>query len=79
MGAVILTFIAYVLIDWVSGSFFKAVPVGPTPVPMFMKVAIIFFEAASIPVALGLIYWFAVRPLIKERRLPLDGMLVLAF
>ena len=79
MGAVILTFMAYVLIDWVSGPFFKTVPVGPTPVPMFMKVAIIFFEAASIPVALGLIYWFAVRPLIKERRLPLDGMLVLAF
>ena len=46
---------AYVLIDWVSGPFFKTVPVGPTPVPMFMKVAIIFFEAASIPVALGLI------------------------
>jgi hypothetical protein len=79
LGALILAFIAYVLIDWVSGPFFETVPVGPSPVPTFMKVAIIFFEAASIPVALGLIYWFAVRPLVKERRLPLDGMLVLAF
>lgn len=79
LGALILAFIAYVLIDWVSGPFFETVPVGPSAVPTFMKVAIVFFEAASIPVALGLIYWFAVRPLIKERRLPLDGMLVLAF
>ena len=79
LGAVILAVIAYVLIDWVGGPFFKAVPVGPTPVPMFMKVVIVVFEAVSIPVAVGLIYWFAVRPLIRERRLPLDGMLVLAF
>jgi Spirocyclase AveC-like len=79
LGALILTFIAYVLIDWVSGPFFERVPTGPNDPPTFMKVAIIGFQALSIPVALGLIYWFAVRPLIRERRLPLDGMLVLAF
>jgi Spirocyclase AveC-like len=79
LGALILAFIAYVLIDWVSGPFFETVPVGPSPVPTYMKVAIVFFQSVSIPAALGLIYWFAVRPLIRERRLPLDGMLVLAF
>jgi Spirocyclase AveC-like len=79
LGALILAFIAYVLIHWVSGPFFERVPTGPNDPPTYMKVAIIFFQAVSIPVALGLIYWFAVRPLIKERRLPLDGMLVLAF
>jgi hypothetical protein len=79
LGVLILAFIAYVLIGWVSGPFFQPVPTGPTDVPTYMKVAIIFFQAVSIPVALGLIYWFAIRPLIKERRLPLDGMLVLAF
>ena len=79
LGALILAFIAYVLIDWVSGPFFQQVPTGPTDPPTYMKVAIIFFQAVSMPVALGLIYWFAIRPLIKQRRLPLDGMLVLAF
>src|SRR5262249_59620909 len=79
LGALILAFIAYGLTDWVSGPFFETVPVGPSPVPTYMKVAIVFFQAVSIPAALGLIYWFAVRPLIRERRLPLDGMLVLAF
>jgi hypothetical protein len=79
LGALILAFIAYVLIHWVTGPYFERVPTGPTDPPTYMKVAIVIFQAVSIPVAIGLIYWFAVRPLIRERRLPLDGMLVLAF
>jgi hypothetical protein len=79
LGALILAFIAYVLVDWVTGPFLRHVPTGPSDPPTYMKVAIISFEVLSIPVALGLIYWFAVRPLVRQRRMPLDGMLVLAF
>jgi len=79
LGAVILAFIAYVLIKWVTGPFFQRVPTGPTEPPTFMKVAMVFFQAVSIPIGIGLIGWFVVRPIIRQRRLTLDGMLVLAF
>jgi hypothetical protein len=79
LGALILAFISYVLVAWATGPFFQRVPTGPNDPPTYMKVAIVFFEAVSIPIGVGLIYWFAIRPLIRLRRLPLDGMLVLAF
>src|SRR5262245_28877347 len=79
LGAVILAFIAYVLIDWATGPFFERVPTGPMDPPTFMKVAMVFFQAVSIPVGVGLICWFVVRPIVRQRRLTLDGMLVLAF
>jgi Spirocyclase AveC-like len=79
LGAVILAFIAYVLISWVTGPFFERVPTGPMDPPTFMKVAMVFFQAVSIPVGIGLIGWFVVRPIIRQRRLTLDGMLVIAF
>ncbi|BDE15513.1 MULTISPECIES: spirocyclase AveC family protein [Mycobacterium] len=79
LGALIVAFIAYVLIDWVTGPFFQRVPTGPNDPPTYMKVAMVFFQAVSIPVGLILIGWFVVRPIVRQRRLTLDGMLVLAF
>lgn len=79
LGAMILAFIAYVLIKWVTGPFFKRVPTGPMDPPTYMKVAMVVFQAVSIPVGIGLIGWFVLRPIIRQRRLTLDGMLVLAF
>lgn len=79
VGGFTFAFIAFVLVRWVTGPYFERVPTGPTPVPTYMKVAITFFQVASIPVGLALLWWFAVRPIIRERRLPLDGMLVIAF
>lgn len=79
LGTVIVAFIAYVLFHWASGPFFERVPTGPMDPPAYMKVAMVVFQAVSIPIGLGLIYWFAVRPIIRDRRLSLDGMLVIAF
>lgn len=79
LGAVIFAFIAYVLIDWVSSPFFERVPTGAVDPPTYMKVAIIFFSVVSIPIALIVIYWFVVRPIIREHKLTLDGMFVIAF
>jgi hypothetical protein len=59
LGTVILAFIAYVLIKWATGPFFERVPTGPTDPPTFMKVAMVFFQAVSIPIGIGLIGWFA--------------------
>jgi len=39
VGAVVLAFEAYVLLRWVSGPNFTAVPPGPTPVPTGIKIA----------------------------------------
>src|ERR1700747_947336 len=79
LGTVILAFIAYVLIKWATGPFFERVPTGPTDPPTFMKVAMVFFQAVSIPIGIGLIGWFVGPPLIRQRGLTLDGMLVIAF
>ena len=66
-GALILAFSAYVMISWVTGPYFERVPTGPSDPPTYMKVAGIVFQAISWPIALGLIYWFAVRPWRRER------------
>lgn len=79
LGGLVLAFIAFVLIRWVTGPYFQAVPTGPTPVPTYMKVSIVAFQVVSTPAALVLLWWFAIRPAIRERRIPLDGMLVIAF
>ena len=79
LGVLILAFIAYVLIAWVSGPFFETVPVGPSPVPTFMKVAIMFFQVTSIPGALACIYFFVIKPFRRDGKLSVDGAFVIAF
>jgi hypothetical protein len=79
LGALIVAFILYVLSDWIAGPYFKRVPAGPSDVPAHMEIAGFLFQVLSWPVALGMIYWFAVRPWRGERTLTLDGMLVIAF
>ena len=77
-GAAILGFQAYVMIDWVTGPYFKRVPAGPTPVPGWMHAELIAWQALSIPAALALIYLFFVRPWVKERRVGVDGLIAVA-
>ena len=43
-----------------------------------MKVILISWQAIGVPVALGLIYWFLVRPWRRERRITFDGLLCLS-
>jgi hypothetical protein len=79
LGALIVAFIAFVLIRWVTGPFFEQVDPGPSQLPGYMKVSLITFQALCIPAALFCIYWFVVRPWRRERRIGVDGVLVLAF
>ena len=60
-GALMVAFIAFVLIRWVTGPFFEEVPSGPSDPPTYMKAALIAFQALCIPAALFCIYWFVVR------------------
>ena len=78
VGAVYLLFMVAVLTNWVLGPLFKTVPVGPTPVPTFMKVAIVFFEVLTIPAILGCFYFLVVKPWRRDGKLSVDGALTIA-
>lgn len=78
-GALVLAFIAYVLISWVTGPYFERVPQGPSEPGTAMKIGLEFFQWASIPAALGFIWWFFVRPLRRDGHVGVDGLLVIAF
>src|ERR1700752_3984948 len=79
VGAVYLVFMVAVLTRWVISPLFKTVPVGPTPVPTFMKVAIVFFEVISIPAILACFYFLVGRPWRRDGKLSVDGALTIAF
>ncbi|MGO9152882.1 spirocyclase AveC family protein [Mycobacterium sp.] len=77
-GAAILAFQLYVWIRWITGPYFKRVPAGPSDPPTLMKVILLTWTAV---IALGLpvgLYYFIVRPWRRERRITLDGMLLVA-
>lgn len=79
IGLLIVVFEAWVILRWVTGPFFETVPVGPSEVPTHMKVAMMFWQVISIPAALGMLYWFVVRPWRRDRHVGVDGMLCIAF
>src|SRR5271155_3417694 len=78
-GGFVLAFIAYVLLRWVTGPFFKTVPSGPSDPPGWMKANLIFWQVVSPLAAVALIYWFVVRPWLRERQLGTDGVMIIAF
>ncbi|WP_024799352.1 spirocyclase AveC family protein [Nocardia sp. BMG51109] len=78
IGGLILAFQVYVWIRWVTGPYFERVPTGPSDPPTLMKAILITWTAVIIvglPVG---IWWFIVRPWRRERRITLDGMLLVA-
>jgi Spirocyclase AveC-like len=78
-GALYVVIEVVVLTRWVTGPLFKTVPVGPTPVPTFMKIAIMFFQVTCLPAALLCLYFLAVRPWRRDGKLSVDGALTIAF
>ena len=78
VGGAILVLQLYVWIRWITGPYFERVPAGPSDPPMFMKVPLM---ANAIVLWVGLpfaLWWFIVRPWLRERRITLDGMLLVA-
>ncbi len=78
VGGALLVLQLYVWIRWITGPYFERVPAGPTDPPMYMKIplmanAIVLWIA--LPFAL---WWFIVRPWLRERRITLDGMLLVS-
>lgn len=78
IGGALLLLQIYVWARWITGPFFTRVPTGVSDPPMYMKVPLIANAAilwAALPVAL---WWFFIRPWRRERRISLDGLLVLS-
>jgi len=79
LGGVMVVFITVVLIRWITGPYFKSVPQGPTKLPTWMHVELLGWEVMTIPVALAIFGWFVIRPLRRDGRLSIDGVLVCGF
>ncbi|KAA0111780.1 spirocyclase AveC family protein [Mycolicibacterium sp. P1-5] len=78
VGGVLLVLQLYVWIRWVTGPYFVRVPAGPSDPPVYMK---IFLTANGALMCVGLpaaIWWFLIRPWIRERRIALDGLLLIS-
>ncbi len=79
IGAVYLVFMVVVLTRWVTGPLFQTVPAGPSPVPTYMKVAVMFFQIGSIPAVLALVWFLVIKPWRRKGKLSVDGAMVIAF
>lgn len=79
LGVFFIAVQAAILIAWVTGPWFHHVSPGPTPVPTYMKVAMVAFQVILPAGGLGAIYLFVIRPWRRERRLTTCGLLVVAF
>ena len=77
-GGLLLTLQTYVWIRWITGPYFVRVPAGPTDPPMYMKVVLVG-NAALMCVGLPLaVWWFLIRPWMRERRITLDGLMLVS-
>ena len=65
-------------IRWITGPYFERVPAGPSDPPLYMKIPLI---ANAVVLWVGLpfaLWWFIIRPWLRERRITLDGMLLVS-
>ncbi len=77
-GGLLLALQLYVWIRWVSGPYFVRVPAGPSDPPTYMK-AILTTNAVLMCIGLPVaIWWFLVRPWLREHRITLDGLLLVS-
>lgn len=78
IGGAVLLLQLYVWIRWITGPYFQHVSAGPTEPPLFMKVFLVantFVLLGGLPVG---VWWFIVRPWRRDRRITLDGMLLVS-
>ncbi|WP_068270203.1 spirocyclase AveC family protein [Aldersonia kunmingensis] len=78
IGGALLAFQLYVWLKWMTGPNFERVLPGPSDPPMYMKTILTIWTAViciGLPISL---YYFIVKPWRQERRITLDGMLLVS-
>lgn len=78
IGGALLLLALYVVISWITGPYFVRVPTGVSDPPLYMKIPLVA-NAVILWVATPFALWyFIIRPWVRERRITLDGMLLVA-
>jgi uncharacterized membrane protein YhaH (DUF805 family) len=78
-GGLMLAFIAYVLIRWITGPYFKSVPGGPTTVPSGQHAALLVIQIGGTAIAVACIYWFLIRPWRRNGQPTSEGLLAVCY
>ena len=79
IGACFVALQAYIYIAWFVTGNAVTTPTGPDELPTWMRWCVYFQEIFSPLVAAACVYHFIIRPWRRERRLTLDGMLIISF
>lgn len=79
VGAAFLLTEAYALTGWIVSGRATPTPVGPTPVPTWMKILIHGWEILSLPLLFTFLYFVLIRPWKRQGRITTDGLLCLVF
>ncbi|MEX2195953.1 MAG: spirocyclase AveC family protein [Thermoleophilaceae bacterium] len=78
VGASFLALIVYLVVAWIASGDAKRTPTGADPVPRWMHMVGIVAQIAAPAIAVGVLYWFVIRPLRRKGRISFDGLLALA-
>lgn len=78
IGVLVLVLIVYVMTRWITSPQFTPSPVGPDPIPTSTLVAVRGTEAFFVVFSAYFGWRLLIKPWIRERKLPWDGLLMLA-
>jgi hypothetical protein len=78
-GALWAAFYAYLFLKWVLGPHAERVGQGPTALPHWMSTLFDIYLPFGVLATAGIIYFVAVRPRLRDKRMSTDGLLLLTF
>lgn len=78
LGALVVGLFVYVLARWMASPAFAPSPVGPDPIPRWLFGLIRFTELFCGALILWFLWALLVKPWIRDKKMPWDGMLMLA-
>lgn len=77
IGAVHFAVAAWILLRWLSSGDLHASATGPDEAPTHVLAAVYIGQVISPLVGAGIVYWWLVRPWVRERRLTTEGMVLI--
>lgn len=78
-GALFVALQIYLYTAWILSDDFQRTPVGPTPIPGWMKFLLNVWQYGGLAAALAIIYFVVYRPWRRDGRLSVDGLICLSF